>query len=445
MSERKNLSADEAWKELFEKYDIIKRVAEDNVFHIKATQIKEFREPRLMSKWDSSEQLPLVLKNSKINILPNSRSSYVLGDFLLYGEIPELNEPITKMTSVEIPEYESIDIDNITSESNAINVLVISKILDDFLETEENVGTFNGRMGTGQFEFDVDTHRGTKQRIVVNNAQCEIDGGFENNDSVVIMEAKNVLHKDFHVRQLYYPYRLWRDKVNKPIRLVFSIYTNKIYRLFEYEFADINDYSSIKLIKSKNYSLQDTKITLDDLISVRNDTTIINDDNQDNKKNPPFIQADSLERVISLLENMYDNPMNDEEIADLMHFGSNINNGRLSYRQSQYYYNAGKYLGLFEKDKTEDYETKSVLTTLGNKIYKLQYKERQLKLVELILEHKIFAEFFDKTLENCGELPDNKAIQKRMKELNVCNDSQIERRAMSVKSWLKWIFNLIKI
>lgn len=445
MSERKNLSADEAWKELFEKYDIIKRVAEDNVFHIKATQIKEFREPRLMSKWDSSEQLPLVLKNSKINILPNSRSSYVLGDFLLYEEIPELNEPITKMTSVEIPEYESIDIDNITSESNAINVLVISKILDDFLETEENVGTFNGRMGTGQFEFDVDTHRGTKQRIVVNNAQCEIDGGFENNDSVVIMEAKNVLHKDFHVRQLYYPYRLWRDKVNKPIRLVFSIYTNKIYRLFEYEFADINDYSSIKLIKSKNYSLQDTKITLDDLISVRNDTTIINDDNQDNKKNPPFIQADSFERVISLLENMYDNPMNDEEIADLMHFGSNINNGRLSYRQSQYYYNAGKYLGLFEKDKTEDYETKSVLTTLGNKIYKLQYKERQLKLVELILEHKIFAEFFDKTLENCGELPDNKAIQKRMKELNVCNDSQIERRAMSVKSWLKWIFNLIKI
>ena len=86
-------------------------------------------------------------------------------------------------------------------------------------------------MGTGKFDFVVDTTRNIKQKISVNNAQCEIDGGFENADSVVIMEAKNVVHEDFYVRQLYYPYRLWRNKVNKPIRLVFSVYSNMIYRL----------------------------------------------------------------------------------------------------------------------------------------------------------------------------------------------------------------------
>ena len=300
-------------------------------------------------------------------------------------------------------------------------------------------------MSTGKFDFNVNTVRGSKQHILVNNAQCEIDGGFENSDSVVIMEAKNVVHPDFHVRQLYYPYRLWKTKVNKPIRLVFSIYSNKIYRLFEYNFTDINDYSSIKLIKSKNYSLQDTEITLEELIDVRKVTPIKYDDNQKNKNLPPFIQADSFDRIISLLENMNDNPMNDEEIADLMHFGSNLSNGKPVFRQSQYYYNAGKYLGLFKKIRTEENEVRSVLTSLGRKIYRMQYKERQLKLVSLILEHQIFAELFDMVIENFGELPENRIIQERMKELNVCNDGQIARRAQSVKGWLKWIFNLTRL
>lgn len=445
MSKSKDMSVDEAWEKLLEKYNIIKKIEEDGVFRIEASQIKEFKEPRLMSKWDSSEQLPSALKRNKINILPDSRHSYILGDFLLYQDIPELEEHVTKMDVIKLPEYETIDINNITSEANAINVLVLSKILDDFLDTDENVGTFNGRMSTGKFDFNVNTVRGSKQHILVNNAQCEIDGGFENSDSVVIMEAKNVVHPDFHVRQLYYPYRLWKTKVNKPIRLVFSIYSNKIYRLFEYNFTDINDYSSIKLIKSKNYSLQDTEITLEELIDVRKVTPIKYDDNQKNKNLPPFIQADSFDRIISLLENMNDNPMNDEEIADLMHFGSNLSNGKPVFRQSQYYYNAGKYLGLFKKIRTEENEVRSVLTSLGRKIYRMQYKERQLKLVSLILEHQIFAELFDMVIENFGELPENRIIQERMKELNVCNDGQIARRAQSVKGWLKWIFNLTRL
>ena len=158
------------------------------------------------------------------------------------------------MEHVELPEYESIDINNISSEANAINVLLLSGILNDFLGSGENVSTFNGRMGTGSFTFAVDTCRGIKQQISVNNAQCEIDGGFENEDSVVIMEAKNVMHEDFHVRQLYYPYRLWKDKVKKPVRLVFSVYYNRIYRLFEYRFTSPEDYSSIELVRTKNYS-----------------------------------------------------------------------------------------------------------------------------------------------------------------------------------------------
>ena len=88
---------------------------------------------------------------------------------------------------------------------------------------------------------------------------------------------------------------------------------------------------------------------------------------------------------------------------------------------------------------------KSVLTSLGKKIYKMQYKQRQLKLVSLILEHQIFAEFFDSIVKNLGELPEKETIQVRMRELNVCNESQIVRRSQSVRCWLKWIFNLTKL
>lgn len=428
-----NLSTNEAWNLLIEKYNIVDEIENNGLFRIKASQIKEFKEPRLMAKWDSSDSLPKVLKENKINILPISRSEYVLSDFLLYQDIPELVEHVTQMDYVELPEYESIDVNNISSEANAINVLVLSGILNDFLETDDNVATFNGRMGTGAFDFCINTYRNIKRNIHVENAQCEIDGGFENSESVVIMEAKNVIHEDFHIRQLYYPYRLWYNRVRKPIRLIFSIYSNMIYRLFEYRFRDIYDYSSIELVKMKNYSLQDTTISIEELKKIRNITSVITDDNMLHT-NIPFIQANSMDRVISLLENMYDNPMTPLQIAKLMNF---------ELRQSDYYFNAGKYLGLFEK-KTEDGQKIVALTSLGNKVYKLNYKERQLKLVSLILEHQIFADLFDLVIEN-GDIPEKNIIEIYMRRYSVCSDSVRSRRASSILGWLTWIFNLTKI
>lgn len=433
MSQKINISADDAWKKLIEKYNIIEEVQKNGYFKIKASQIKEFKEPRLMAKWDSTESLPEVLRRNKLNILPDSRSSYVVSDFILYEKIPELEEHVKNMDYVELPEYETINVKNISSESNAINVLILSGILDDFLDTEENVATFNGRMGTGEFDFDVDSFSDIKRHIKVKNAQCEIDGGFENDESVVIMEAKNVVHEDFHIRQLYYPYRLWKSKVNKPIRLVFSVYSNMIYRLFEYRFRILEDYSSIELVKAKNYSLQDTTITIEELQEVRNNTEVVTDDEMTSTK-IPFPQANSMDRVISLLENLNDNPMTSLDISNLMQFET---------RQSDYYFNAGKYLGLFEK-KQEEGRIDIVLTNLGTTIFKLNYKERQLKLVQLILSHKIFADMFDIVIKT-GALPEKDVIENDMRILNVCGESLIERRMSTVLGWIKWMFNLTKL
>ena len=226
----KTLSTENAWENLLEKYSIIEKIHEHGQFHITADMIREYREPRLMAKWDATESLPKCLRDAKINILPVSRSEYIMSDFNLYEQLPDSCTGTPQY--VEVPQYESIDPLNITSESNAINVLTISGILDTFLESHNTVETFNGRMGTGDFQFTVNRYSDSSEplKVSVRRAQLEIDGGFENNDSVIIMEAKNMLHPDFHIRQLYYPYRLWKTKIHKPIRLVFSQYSNLIFR-----------------------------------------------------------------------------------------------------------------------------------------------------------------------------------------------------------------------
>jgi len=433
--DKNKLTSNQAWNLLIDKYNIIEAVEKNGVFHIKANEIKEFKEPRLMSKWDSSETLPKALSEANLNILSNSRSSYVISDFLLYFPIPDLTESIPTMHRVSPPDLESMKLEDITSESNAINLLVITGILNDFLESDTTVSTFDGRMGTGIFNFSVDTLRG-KQNIQVTNAQCEIDGGFENDTSVIIMEAKNVLYKDFHVRQLYYPYRLWETKVKKPIRLIFSIYTNQIFRLFEYKFINTQDYSSIQLVQEKNYTLQDTEITMEEIEFIRKKTIItVSDDMKET--DIPFIQADSFERVISLMENLYNSPKTEKEIAEeVMQFEP---------RQANYYYNAGRYLGLFTKIKEQGQSSKLVhLTPLGKKIHKMKYKERNLMLVELILQHEIFTICFDYIINN-GDLPSKNFIKSKMKSLNVCSNKLLSRRSSSVVGWLKWIITLTKI
>lgn len=56
------MNVNEAWNKLFEKYDILNKIQNEGAYFITADQIKEFKEPRLMAKWDSSENLPSIFK-----------------------------------------------------------------------------------------------------------------------------------------------------------------------------------------------------------------------------------------------------------------------------------------------------------------------------------------------------------------------------------------------
>ncbi|EAE9730490.1 hypothetical protein CCZ53_14165, partial [Listeria monocytogenes] len=78
---------DEAWERLFEKYNILEVIERDGVFIISAQQIKEYREARLMTKFDHKANLPNLFKNNDLSILPNSRGTYVIGKFNAYQQL----------------------------------------------------------------------------------------------------------------------------------------------------------------------------------------------------------------------------------------------------------------------------------------------------------------------------------------------------------------------
>lgn len=66
---------DTAWEKLFDKYQILDRVDRDGQFQISASQIKEFREPRLMTKFDHRVNLPAIFRKHNLAILPVTRGT----------------------------------------------------------------------------------------------------------------------------------------------------------------------------------------------------------------------------------------------------------------------------------------------------------------------------------------------------------------------------------
>ncbi|WP_031517576.1 type II restriction enzyme [Desulfofalx alkaliphila] len=426
MSDTKN---EVAWKELFEKYKILGKIEKHGIFTISSREINEFREARLMTKFDHRKNLPEIFKKNRLSILPVTRGSYLISQFDAYKDFEETESEIIK---VPFPTHiESIDFENITSESAALNCAYVSGILADFIEDEGILPTVSGRMSSESFDFKIKTFPGVNVRVEVVNSQIEIDGGYEGLETLSLIEAKNSLSDDFLIRQLYYPYRLWNNKVSKRVRSLFLTYSNGIFTFYEYEFQEAENYNSLTLVKQKRYSIEETEISLEDILEVLKRTKIVRE------PEIPFPQADSFKRVVNLCELLNESELTRDEITANYDFDP---------RQTNYYTDAARYLGLVHK-RRENKEIIFSLTDEGQRLFKLKYKPRQLRLVELILSHKAFYETF-KLCINQGDMPSRDEIVKIMKAsklYNVRSEDTFYRRASSISGWINWILELTRL
>lgn len=428
MSERTKTQNDKAWEALFAKYDILPHIESDGKFVISASQIKQYREPRLMAKFDHNINLPQIFVKNNLAILPISRRDYVISHFDAYQPFETLDKTVTQAA---LPtNIQSLNTNNISSESIAINCALASGMLYDFLEEDILYPTVSGRMGSGQFNFCIQNSL-TKNptSVSVNNSQIEIDAAFEGVHSLSLLEAKRDLSEDFLVRQLYYPYRIWLNRVTKKVRPIFLVYSNGIFSLYEYEFQNSNSYNSLVLVKHKNYSIEDTAIELLDLQDVASRSRTVPE------PSISFPQANSFERVINICELLNSQELSREQVTEEYAF---------DIRQTNYYTDAARYLGLLEKHHEDGRKPKYFLSTLGKRIMNLNYRQRQLAFCELILQHRAFKETFNLCMAT-GSMPDTTTIVSIMQKSNLYNVESMStyvRRSSTISSWINWMIGL---
>jgi hypothetical protein len=419
---------DIAWEQIFDKHKIIETVIKEGHIKISSTDINKFREARLMTKFDHKSQLPKLFADNNFSILPTSRGGYIIGTFDTFCDF---NTNDVEVTKIDFPTFlESLDYKDITGEATAINCAFVSKILHDFTDEDNLFPTVSGRMSSSSFDFNINSSKGLF-KVNVGNSQIEIDGGYEGDNSLNLIEAKNYISDDFLVRQLYYPYKLWNNKITKQVRPIFLTYTNGIFHLREYIFTNINHYNSLVLVKQKKYAVQDGTFNLEIIQKIIDTTKTV--------KEPeiPFPQADSFERVINLCELLKQKGfISKEEITQNYDFDS---------RQTDYYFNAGKYLGLIEIGR-ENGQIVCYLTEKGKRVFALSIVDRQSEFVKLILSHSAFKQTL-KIYLDIGEMPTKETIVEVMRKSKlhkVVKDSTFFRRASTIAGWTNWIMNQIE-
>ena len=380
-----------------------------------------------MTKFDHKVNLPVIFSENNLSILPITRGEYIISSFSAYKEFGEPSDEVQRISIS--PHIQSLMPQFVVSEAIALNYASASGILNDFLEDEDLLATVNGRMSSGTFRFDINTDTG-RRNVEVHNSQIDSDAAYEGINYLSLFEAKMDLADDFLIRQLYYPFRVWSNRVTKTVKPIFLIFSNGVFNLYQYEFEDPTNYNSLVLVKQKNYMIA-TEICLADIQNILRNIQVVNE------PDISFPQADRMSRIINLIELLNEKSMTKQEITSEYAFDE---------RQTNYYTDAGRYLELIDKNYDEEGNIKFQLTAQGHHIMMLEYKEKQLALVAQILKHKVFNEVLTRHLQY-GEMPQKETIVEIMKNAQLYHieaDSTYMRRASTVIGWVNWILDTIE-
>jgi hypothetical protein len=432
---------DKAWSDIFEVYDVLDAIKRDGFADITAKQFHALHlQPRLNTKMDHATQVPLIFQEHGLNILTRGIDTWRVGTFEVFETLPEWTLPGDDVKNLTIPSYiQTLDVTNVTGEPAVINAAQAAGLLSDFCD-EELILTVSGRMRTGDFTYNVnDTVRGTSE-IAVSKAQIEIDAGYEGENAFTLFEVKNHLSRDFLVRQLFYPFVTWTKRLpSKPLRTVFLTLANDVYDLYEYGFEPSN-YSSATLLKHRRYTIGVTKPTEAEVVTRAR--KVVESEPVAPKTNVPFPQADDFERVMDLVSFIAEEPRTVEDLALNYDFHS---------RQSGYYSNAAKYLGLVESGTGEDGREYSQATDLAREILELDYRAKVLRYAELALAIKPVAEaYYEWTRSGSAPTVDWVAERFASSPFAVTNvgerlsESTVRRRAQTILSWTKWLRGIAK-
>ena len=355
---------DEAWSKIFERLHLLPEIEKHGFVYVNADDIKkasDMREPRLLAKQDTKNSRPEVFKQNKLSILPVENGKYIIfrDDSVrtyyplekILADVPTEEYQPTK----DYREYQSLDVRNLSSESQAIDFANLVFLLKTFTGEKELNLTIRGRQRSEKFSIKIP---GVNHTAEVNGVQIEVDAGFESPEKIYIFEAKLGRIEDFNIRQLYYPFKDWSSQSCKEIIPLFFVYTNGLFYILEFRFDD--EYGKLECIRSKCYTVNEpVKLEI-------NLQQLLEEIHLEPEPDVPYPQANDLDKVVDIVTNFKSAGLsNKPAIAEFFDFDE---------RQGDYYANAGYYLGLLKRvpDSTE-FE----LTREGEYIAKSENRSRR--------------------------------------------------------------------
>lgn len=431
---KKETLLDTAWMKVFSECCVPTEIAQKGFYDITSDRLKKIAnyEPRLLAKCDHQSDLAQPFKDNGYALLALSRKLYRIAPFQLFHHLESFSDNMTDLCYLPVPaEMQILNTYRHRSESLMIAACYAAGVFSDFLKTEGKIlPSISGRLVSPEFAFSVNS-KNQKQNlnIATSGVQIEIDAGFETATELALIEAKNSYCDDFNLRQLYYPFRFFHGSTKKKIAPVFMRISNDIISLWKYEYIVPFHMNSLQCVGKKRYILEEFRLTLDDIQKVVEHTHAI-PFSKESFYGAPFPQADNFDRVISFCENIMEQAgKTEEDVIEWYGFVA---------RQSGYYFNSARFLGLMKKEKGCFY-----LTEKGIEIMRLPYKKRQIKFIECIMRCLVFKKVFQAYLQTGGDLS--------LEQINLIMQSDPgitaeysgdtpKRRASSIRGWIKWVF-----
>lgn len=416
---------DVAWQKICQSTDFLTEIEKSGYYMLTADDLKRHgeREPRLLAKIDSLAERPDLFRKEDLGILPTGRGSYVVFRDSTNSSFIDIksSEDVQATSYFHSFEWSNLDTINkglLTSESEAIDVAYLSCLLASFVGTENLVLTKRGRFGSNKFDLRLP---GINELLQVDGAQLEVDSVFESDNVVVLVEAKIGLRENFHIRQLFYPWKWLSSMTKKQIIPVLLCYSNGEFQLTEFELSDT--WGKIKIKKQDLFVLDELAVTEMRLSHLLRFSGVLHED-----MSIPFPQADDMAKVVDIVTAVSDGVYADSEL---------INEFGFVQRQARYYLAAASYLGFIHKQRDHG------LTDTG---YRLVKEKSRMNRTEIILKQLLARQVFRESIEllrsrdfDLTNISHNEVVEILARVRTDITGDTIHRRAITVRQWLKWV------
>lgn len=397
------------------------------IYQIPSSQVKLLtgKEPRLVAKMDTREDLPEIFSSRGYFVLPVAANKYALVPGDGYHDLENIDLPPSDfIPKREIP----ISIALKSGESAAIQTALYSGLLEQFIGTSRLRPTLhNDKLSLKNTSI----RYGNNWNLTVDGARVEVDAGFENHEEFYIFECKNWYRRqlrNFNIRQLFFPYLRAVSDLNSSDRdwKIRCFFLNVepdtgIYRFWEYKFLGLNDYSGMDFVKHTSYKISQRRHSKAE--------SLLQNLTQLPTVNTNYIpQADDAMKLIALLQGVAEGFETAEQISKRFRF---------VIRQSNYYGEAAEEMGLIERARGG----KFILTSEGQEIARLQTDMAANELIKHIFTIPVFHEIAETVVRNKTNVLDNDTILPITRKFSQgrYNETTLLRRTQTITSWLNWI------